>query len=588
MLYWLLTAAGSVLCAVLLVWTRFPLLVNQNFPFDLYSFIQGFAYFFLEGLVVATFLTYLVFHASLALRSLAYVLSSLYLAIIVTHILSLLFGAELISPLALENIGHIDFLLTPAFLLPIVGVALSAVASIYFMERNVKKTKYKRKRRSKWLLPLVGILFASCGGVFFQTEPSKNRMLQAINLSYTSPIHHFMKSLSLALNHKSNLRELTAAELKSSRELGLNLEADRRNDPTKEKSTKNRQYNIIVFFVEGLSARITALYHSNRSSLTPNLHNIKSELSLIDNYYNHTAASYRGIVGQLCSFFPRDSLLSTRHLLKVRAYAKHCLPQILGDAGFETFFWNAHASHDAKIDELMTTLKFDHVLNAQKIKQELLHGEELALGEALSDHQFFESSIKFLAKRRKNEKPFFLATYNLQTHANFDTKEEGIKFGDGNNNTLNRIHNFDHQFGKFWRYFKNSSFYTNTVLVFTADHAAYSELSFMEAVSRDLDYQGLIIDRIPFAIYHPTERFRTNNNCVFSSIALAPTVLDIVDIDHTSNKTLGRSVFQKPCPIKAAATYAGLPYLIKDGKVMTKANSTGAQLELSLIENLAY
>src|SRR3546814_1742681 len=46
-------------------------------------------------------------------------------------------------------------------------------------------------------------------------------------------------------------------------------------------------------------------YGSTYPGLTPNLQALAGDTMVVDNYYNHTAATYRGLQGQMTSGFPR-------------------------------------------------------------------------------------------------------------------------------------------------------------------------------------------------------------------------------------------------------------------------------------------
>src|SRR5690606_16217047 len=54
------------------------------------------------------------------------------------------------------------------------------------------------------------------------------------------------------------------------------------------------QPNVIVLFIEGMSARTLEPYGSTYPGLTPNLQALARDTMVADNYYNHTAATYRG------------------------------------------------------------------------------------------------------------------------------------------------------------------------------------------------------------------------------------------------------------------------------------------------------
>src|SRR3546814_16774088 len=65
------------------------------------------------------------------------------------------------------------------------------------------------------------------------------------------------------------------------------------------------QPNVIVLFIEGMSARTLEPYASTYPGLTPNLQALAGDTMVGDTYYNNTAATYRGLQGQLTSGLAR-------------------------------------------------------------------------------------------------------------------------------------------------------------------------------------------------------------------------------------------------------------------------------------------
>ena len=54
---------------------------------------------------------------------------------------------------------------------------------------------------------------------------------------------------------------------------------------------KNERLNLIIIFTEGLSDRVIS------QELTPNLHKLRQKSLYFENYYNHTAPTFRGLRG---------------------------------------------------------------------------------------------------------------------------------------------------------------------------------------------------------------------------------------------------------------------------------------------------
>src|SRR5690606_4224251 len=65
----------------------------------------------------------------------------------------------------------------------------------------------------------------------------------------------------------------------------------------------SRPPNMIVLMSEGVSARMLGAYGGAYPGLTPNIDRIAARSMRVDNYFNHTAATYRGVGGQVSSGF---------------------------------------------------------------------------------------------------------------------------------------------------------------------------------------------------------------------------------------------------------------------------------------------
>jgi phosphoglycerol transferase MdoB-like AlkP superfamily enzyme len=124
----------------------------------------------------------------------------------------------------------------------------------------------------------------------------------------------------------------------------------------------------------------------------------------------------------------------------------------------------------------------------------------------------------WLPTLEQKSKPWFLGVYNLGTHAFIDVASDEEKYGNGENHTINTIHNFDTAFGNFWNDFQKTPMAKNTIIIITADHAHYPEESYRKIVT-DPEYQKLFIDQIPFDCF-TIRRFRTIVNWMFKMLRL--------------------------------------------------------------------
>ena len=118
--------------------------------------------------------------------------------------------------------------------------------------------------------------------------------------------------------------------------------------------------NIIVIFTEGLSAEVCS------EELTPNIMKFKKKSLDFSNYYNHTAATYRGIRGSLISGFMRRGgfdgsrngigQIAGHNVVKKYTNNVESVPHILNRFGYHTVFLSPHAPQKDNFDLFLKTI----------------------------------------------------------------------------------------------------------------------------------------------------------------------------------------------------------------------------------------
>jgi len=316
------------------------------------------------------------------------------------------------------------------------------------------------------------------------------------------------------------------------------------------------QPNVLIIFTEGISERLINAYDDTFPGLTPEISAfVRDRRSLsVRDYYSHTAATFRGLLGQLCSIYPA----SIDHpAWRGRFDARfRCLTDLFREAGYRTEFFDPHFRDKDYLHAMLGKLGFDEVLTAEDLLERHLGGKELGddvvvslagNAVALTTEDIFAAVADAVERWRPEDGPQLLAVYPFGTHAWIDTPDGGVKYGDGGNNALNTTRELDERFGEFWRRFRESDAYERTVVIFTTDHAKYHETSYVQALAERgaSDYRRLFSDKVPFVIHDPRGVFTDEWDAdSATSIDFAPTIAHYLGLPNGPNPFLGTSLFE--------------------------------------------
>jgi phosphoglycerol transferase MdoB-like AlkP superfamily enzyme len=304
--------------------------------------------------------------------------------------------------------------------------------------------------------------------------------------------------------------------------------------------------NIIILFSEGLSARTLSMYNNKFKDVTPHLQSFAQDpkTMIATEYYNHTAATYKGLHGQLCSFFPSLGGRQWNHSIANSENINYqCIGGILKDDNYNTSYLNVHYEEKSGNDDMASHLGYTHILSAKELSERYLGGVKHFRENELTDKQAYHALTGYMKER--DDKPFFITMYTAETHAWCDTSEDGTVYKDGKNEVLNTIHNLDNAFGEFWDYFKHSKFADNTIVIFTADHAHYFDDAYVSLMKEKKEkYHKVFIDKIPLLIYAPTHTLpKTLTTNQSTSLDLAPTLMHLLNKKEHDNAFLGNTIF---------------------------------------------
>jgi len=503
-------------------------------------------------------------------RLLLYLLTFLFTAIYTIQFSSFYMVKEFVSRLALDNLNHFELLISTKAIISSTVFFILFCALMFSVEKSVKNQipTFSAKILKTLLLFTLAILILQSH--YWLPEKVGNQRYSILKenlLTNTAPITSFVQALITpdTFSEDDNLpTHFSRYELEVLKEYGFHYNAALEYPLVKETvySTpapfgkiegSSPSPNIIVFFTEGFSARSMTAYGTQYKNITPNLDGFSQNSMVVDNYFNHTGATYRGLHGQLCSLFPTyggsggwqsnyEDIPDTNYL---------CISDIFNRNEYDTIFLDAHKPDAAQVDEMVTRLGFQEVITGNELLEKYIPGDAPKRRDSISDKQFYMSLVGFLKERvhsEKNDAPFFMGLYNLGTHAFLSIPEDGSTYGGGENRSLNKVHTLDAAFGIFWDYYQESPYAENTIVIFTADHCHYPEKPFIEAFDSP-DYQPVFVDRIPLIIHDPTRSLPDRYDARYStSIGFTPSLLHFLDLGNHQNPFLGSSIFEKNDP----------------------------------------
>ncbi|MCR5186673.1 MAG: sulfatase-like hydrolase/transferase [Clostridia bacterium] len=275
--------------------------------------------------------------------------------------------------------------------------------------------------------------------------------------------------------------------------------------------------NIILILTEGLSQNIVL----DDRNIMPNIKEYEKKSINFTGYFNHTFATYKGIIGQLYSGFQHDDLDSNT-LISIQS--------ILKDNGYDTIFINTEP-HNRYFSKYIKNFGFDKVESGRRCS---------GISRTMSDREAYGELRTQLKKLKKSDKPFFICMYSFGTHISLDSSDE--VYGDGETPMLNKFYDVDYQFGKFIKEFESSELFNNTIFALSADHCTYKDKEYLESFGNVHPRSHPTIDEIPFFIYHKGVKHADVEVNGLNSLCLVPTILDYVDISGP-NYFLGDSLF---------------------------------------------
>lgn len=424
-------------------------------------------------------------------KLIAYLVNSVLVLIINIQNITMIFGGSFVTLVMVTNLESLESL-SGQF-----GPIAIGAAAVFFFSFLPAVYISIPKMTSPGLLSfalLIELIFTLvCGNIY-------------------SPLFSVYQLAEASIEYRKNLAEIASAPNTTSFFYKpAVLEA--RQKP--EKLPENP--NVVLIMVEGLSQNII----DDDRNIMLNLKQLQNESLSFENYYNHTFATYRGIIGQLYSGYQLDNYDENK-LTSIQS--------VLKDRNYQTTFINTEPNN-TQFNSYLESMGFD------QLTTDLTQAN--GVNASLTDKTALELLYQTIEKQATNSNPYFTMVYTYGTHLTFDSPNE--QYGNGENPLLNKFYNFDVYLKGFLDKFNSNPAFDNTILVLTSDHAIFADKEFIETFpSANRDNPD--VDEVPLVMYYKGITPETIDVEGRNSLSLVPTILDYMDVS-VPNYFLGDTLF---------------------------------------------
>ncbi len=508
-------------------------------------------FFLIENSLIASLLMSIALIKDKRLKTLFKILRFIVLIIIPVQFVAMYFTGEYIKLQPILQIRYIGFVINPVS----IGIFLSTLALIFLIGLAIDFLS-RRYCQGKFL-KITGILFAlNVILVYFtMNNTSAVNFKKYYSVNFYPPVREFLKLGYLAFEKEKfyRVKELSENEKKLAEEYGFFIHYGKTYPLIKNfvyaspfpfpRIRNPRKVNVIVFFVESLSAGMVNPYNGKYKNLTPSINDFAQDSMVVLNYYNHTYPTIPGLQGQMASYYPPfnwyDWDLTSD---EIRVNKLLSIVNVFDKRGYKTVYLTHSSEKDTFLKPQILALGFDKTYFAEDKIYDRYRPENNFPEYCGADDQTVFKVARDLTKRLKKESPFFLAVSTIETHSGYRPKKNAKKYPENPDNpVLTQVHNLDYSFGIFWNWFKNSDLKDNTIVILTADHAHNPTIPFNETFKDAVSHTTF--DRVCLIVYDPTHKLPEKFNANTTSLDLAPSLIHLLGFENFPNPWLGLSFF---------------------------------------------
>ncbi len=308
--------------------------------------------------------------------------------------------------------------------------------------------------------------------------------------------------------------------------------------PTKSRVRANlpeQPKNLILVYLESIGTNLTN--QPDWPDLMPGLERIMEEHSFVDTFWTSSYITIEGLTNSQCgTLFPfargSESMAGGSGL----AEQLPCLGDVLGAAGYHQVYLGGAGMSFAGKGDFLGAHGYDELKGMEYWSEAGLEQRPGKWG--LSDTELFEQSIEEIKRLHAGDRPFNLTLLTIGAHVPGYVYRECEKYDEDAPRFINAIACTDQLVTHWVSQLREKDLLRDTLLVFTADHHVFPSPEMRELFGDSVYDRRLPLIIIGDDLPDPT----VDEGALYD---LAPTVLDLLEVDHNATFALGRSLLRE-------------------------------------------
>lgn len=290
--------------------------------------------------------------------------------------------------------------------------------------------------------------------------------------------------------------------------------------------------NLILVYLESFNAGLTT--HPKYPDLTPNINALKGEFTYIESLTS-SYVTIEGIIASQCGIMlpmgaGNNTFLNNGQLMGMMP----CLGDVLKRAGYQQHYLGGAAMEFAGKGTFLATHGYDEIKGWEYWQEAGFPRHEGGWG--LSDAVLFEQAIETIKKAAQNP-PYNVTLLNLGTHLPGYQYQGCQDYKDHNEPFLDAVHCTDYLLGQFIQSLKKHDLLDDAVLMIVADHGIFPTPKMTEL------FGDLVADKRLLTLVN--QPINVPENTSLGGYDLAPTLLDLMAIDHNVKFMYGQSIYAR-------------------------------------------